>query len=657
MTLTRPLLAATALFCALPAAAQDFGSYAHDTMRNLALNYPGRFTGAPETGTTFFDAADYMTGRLSSGGNRVTRQDFTATDRTGAAIGPSRNLVVSMPGTDGRTLVVGAHFDTAGTAPDLQGVDDNASGAGMLTELAAHMSGLQTTTGLEFVAFGAEEVGLQGAAHYRDSLDEAARANLAGMINIDSLITGDFMYAHAGSNYLDNPALLSLHGRAQAIARDLGIDLRSNPGLNPDYPILTGCCSDAAVFEGLDIPILWVEATNWQIGDLDGYTQTDNPAIPGGSTWHDPVEDNWEFLRAALGEERFAQRMRDYARILTRLLAEETGADLIASAQGAGLTGAQLADLALRQQAQLSDFALDAARARLDGGATGTQATPGRITPSVAVQGLATPDRSGAFAQEDGAALMARAGLGYQVMDGLSVGGQLAYARTGDDLDRGEIEATGYAVSLDAAYAMGGDWMTGAVRWGKSRLEGTRAFALTSGLGATIVARDFDWSTDAHTLGARIEAGRDYAAASGLTWGPVAGLDYSRTRIGGFTEEGGDRRAITYDGQAIERLEVQLGARAGMQTALAGRAVTLSAQGSLVHDLAEGAPDRLVVTDSAGDSRRVTLEGRDRSFARIGLAARTALSDQADAWVTLDSRLGHDAGSQATLGAGLGLRF
>lgn len=656
MTLTRPLLAATALLCALPAAAQDYGSYAHDTMRNLALNYPGRFTGAPESGTTFFDAADYMTGRLSSGGNRVTRQDFTATGRTGAAIGPSRNLVVSMPGSDGRTLVVGAHFDTAGTFPDLQGVDDNASGAGMLTELAAHMAGLETRTGLEFVAFGAEEVGLQGAAHYVDTLDAGARADLAGMINIDSLITGDFMYAHAGSNHLLNPQLQSLRDRAHLIARELGVDLRSNPGLNPDYPANTGCCSDAAVFERFDIPLLWLEATNWQIGDLDGYTQTDNPAIPGGSTWHDPTEDDWEFLLAALGPERFAQRMRDYARILTRVLAEETGADLIASAQGAGLTGAQLADLAVRQQAQLSGFALDAARARLDGGTSG-QATPGQITPSVAVQGLATPDRSGAFAQDGGAALMARAGLGYQVMDGLSVGGQLAYARTGDDLDRGEIEATGYALSLDAAYAMGGDWMTGALSWGKSRLEGTRAFALTSGLGATIVARDFDWSTDAHTLGARIEAGRDYATASGITWGPVAGLDYSRTRIGGFTEAGADRRAITYDGQAIERLEVQLGARASLQTALAGRAVTLSAQGSLVHDLAEGAPDRLVVTDTDGDSRRVTLDGQDRSFARVGLAARTALSDQADAWVTLDSRLGHAAGSQATVGAGLGLRF
>lgn len=654
MRTIKAALASTALICATPALAQDFGAYGYDTMRDLALNYPGRFTGAPDSGTTFFNAAQYMRDRLSFGGNAVVRQDFTTTG------GPSQNLVVSMPGASDRFIVVGAHFDSAGPSPDLQGVDDNASGAGVLTELAAHMTGLSTDVGLEFVAFGAEEYlespiepsSLQGSRHYVDTLG-GRRDDMAGMINIDSLITGDFMYAHAGIEYLENPALLSLWTRAHAIADELGIDLRSNPGRNPTFPINTGCCSDAAVFEGYGIPILWLEATNWDLGALDGYTQTDNPLIPGGSTWHDPTEDNWDFLLAALGPERFEQRMRDYARILTRLLVEETGADLVASSQDAALSAAQIADLATRQQADLAALSLRATRDRL-----GADAPFGQITPSIAVQGLATPDSSATFGRDGGAALMARAGASYQVAPGLSLGGQLAYARTGDDLRSGDdLESTAYQLSLDAAYAMNDDWVIGAVSWGKSDLEGTRDFVLRSGLGATIVERDFDWSTNAYTLGAQVQAGRDYALASGVTYGPVVGLDYSRTRIGGFSEGSGDRRAVTYAGQAIESLEVQLGGRVGTDLAVAGRDVTLSAQGTLVHDLAEGAPSRIRVTDSTGNDRRVTLDGQDRNFARIGLSAQTALSDQADAWVTLDSRIGHDAGSQATVGAGLGLRF
>ncbi len=115
-----------------------------------------------------------MRDRLSFGGNAVVRQDFTATSRVWRHAGP-----VAKPGrVDARRQRPlhrgGAHFDSAGTSPDLQGVDDNASGAGVLTELAAHMTGLSTDVGLEFVAFGAEEVGLQGAAHYVDPWAAAA---------------------------------------------------------------------------------------------------------------------------------------------------------------------------------------------------------------------------------------------------------------------------------------------------------------------------------------------------------------------------------------------------------------------------------------------------------------------------------------------------
>lgn len=644
MTVTiRALLATSALLCATPLQAQDFGAYGHDTMHDLALGFAGRYTGS----TVFPRAADYVAGRLSFGGSTVARQGFASTR------GPSQNLLVSMPGTSDRVIVVGAHFDSAGTLPDLQGVDDNASGTGVLTELAAHMSGLDTETGLVFAAFGAEEIGLQGSRHYIESLDARQRANLADMINIDSLITGDFMYGHAGSNYLDNPALLSFWSRAHAIAEELGIDLRSNPGLNPDHPILTGCCSDAEPFEALDIPILWLEATNWQIGDLDGYTQTDNPDIPGGSTWHDPTEDNWEFLLAALGPERFEQRMRDYARLLTRLLVEETDADLIASARSAGLTGAQMADLTRRQQRDLSELTMRATRDRLV-----VPGDIGAITADVSVQGLARPEGSWTLGQDRGGALMARVGAAWQIAPALSLGGQLAYARTGEDLDRGgDLSSTGLQASLDAAWQQQSDWAVAAISYGRADLSGDRSFRLMSGLGAVILDETFELDTRGRTLGARVEAGRDLQTATGLTYGPVLGLDYARTRISGITEQRTGRTAIRYGGQDFESLEVQLGGRVAQAVQVAGREIGLSARASWVRELADGAPGALTVIDSEGTARRVSLAGQDRSFGRVGLSAQMALSSEASGWVTLDTRIGHDAGAQTTLGAGVGLHF
>ncbi|MGA3828245.1 autotransporter outer membrane beta-barrel domain-containing protein, partial [Pseudomonas chlororaphis] len=73
-----------------------------------------------------------------------------------------------------------------------------------------------------------------------DSLSASQRANMLAMINIDSLITGDMMYAHAGQNSTANPALASLREHTLQIARELQINLFTNPGLDPAYPAGTG---------------------------------------------------------------------------------------------------------------------------------------------------------------------------------------------------------------------------------------------------------------------------------------------------------------------------------------------------------------------------------------------------------------------------------
>ena len=305
------------------ATAYQYGEYAGGTVDTLINDYPGRYRGT----ASFAGATDWMEQRLSASGYDGYRQDFTwAGNRS------SQNVIVEAAGITGNNLVVGAHFDTFFGRPTLQGLDDNASGAGVLTEIARNLAGLSFEDGVTFIGFGAEEEGLRGSRAYVASLDAEARARLTGMINIDSLITGDMMYAHAGSDSAAAAELAALREHTLRIAKELGIELHTNPGLNAAYPAGTGCCSDAESFEGLGIPVLFVEATNWQIGDLDGYEQTTNPAIAGGSTWHNPALDNETVLAGAFGAERIAQRLRDYSRLLTRLVLEATNTDLRYSA-------------------------------------------------------------------------------------------------------------------------------------------------------------------------------------------------------------------------------------------------------------------------------------------------------------------------------------
>ncbi|MDC6705930.1 M28 family peptidase, partial [Leclercia adecarboxylata] len=133
----------------------------------------------------------------------------------------SQNVVASAAGTKPQYVVIGAHFDTYFGRPTLQGLDDNGSGASVLTEVAKNLSGLSLENGLQVVGFGAEEEGLRGSRAFVDSLNTSQRANMLAMINLDSLITGDMMYAHAGQNSTANPALASLREHTFQIAREL----------------------------------------------------------------------------------------------------------------------------------------------------------------------------------------------------------------------------------------------------------------------------------------------------------------------------------------------------------------------------------------------------------------------------------------------------
>ena len=101
------------------------------------------------------------------------------------------------------------------------------------------------------------------------------------MINFDSLIVGDKLYIHAGANGKTEPRdemlrLIKL--------RKLPIEIQ--PGLNPDYPagFTPDGFSDYTAFNQAGIPVVAFESTNWEIGDLDGYVQTEQY----GSFWHTP---------------------------------------------------------------------------------------------------------------------------------------------------------------------------------------------------------------------------------------------------------------------------------------------------------------------------------------------------------------------------------
>ena len=97
------------------------------------------------------------------------------------------NLVCRLPGTLPRRILVGAHFDQTGPG---RGIVDNWSGASMLANLVEGLLPVERRHEFLFVGFSAEEEGLVGSRAYVRSMTEQDRAQLAAMVNIDSIGMG-----------------------------------------------------------------------------------------------------------------------------------------------------------------------------------------------------------------------------------------------------------------------------------------------------------------------------------------------------------------------------------------------------------------------------------------------------------------------------------
>ncbi|MBD8096612.1 autotransporter domain-containing protein [Pseudomonas fluorescens] len=625
--------------------AYDYGQHANTTLEKLINDYPGRYRGT----ANFAGAADWMQSQMGTAYN-LSRQNFTWNNGSRA----SQNVVAYAAGTKAQYVVIGAHFDTYFGRPTLQGLDDNGSGASVLTEVAKNLGGLQLENGLQVVGFGAEEEGLRGSRAFVDALSASQRANMLAMINLDSLITGDMMYAHAGQNSTANPSLAALREHTFQIARELNIPLFTNPGLDPQYPKGTGCCSDGEPFEPLNIPILYIEATNWELGDLDGYTQTDNPKIPGGSTWHDPSEDNKAVLTDAFGQARIDQRLRDYSRLLSRLVLELTNADLMASTASGGAVARNMQDNLQRQHqalVRLHDrrwLTLQAA-SREVGSFDGEVGVDGEYNPDNGFDTPLNPEarRLGVHALGD-----------YQLSSSLNIGASLSYLNGRDKLEhRGKLDSDTWQASVYALLNDGGpSWLAGDLSVGHTRFDSKRNLLIQANGGPILLNQQLTGNTDALSLGARVLGGYDFDFGA-IKSGPFAGLDYSHYRIDQFHEKQNLRTSLEYEEQTFDSLEASLGWRVRGAVALP-YSMSLMPYGNLawVKELADGRLDELQLTARAdGQARTAKLGSVDKSFGRAQIGSQLAITPQLGVYAEVNGRLGHAEGSQT--GYSLGVQW
>ncbi|MGU3416147.1 aminopeptidase [Enterobacteriaceae bacterium C34A] len=317
------------------AASLPVGNIANQQARYIATYFPGRMTGSPAE----MLSADYVRQQFAQMGYESdirtfnSRFIYTSKDKrqnwhkvTGSTV------IAAHEGKAAQQIIVMAHLDTYAPHSDadtennlggltLQGIDDNAMGVGVMLELAERLKDVATEYSIRFVATSGEEEGKLGADNLLSRMSAAERKNTLLVINLDNLVVGDKLYFNSGKSTPASVRKLT-RDRAIKIAHSHGIQATMNPGLNTNYPKGTGCCNDAEVFDKAGIPVLSVEATNWSLGNKDGFQQrAKSHSFPEGNSWHNVRLDNQQYIDKALPG-RIEHRGRDVVKIMLPLVKE-----------------------------------------------------------------------------------------------------------------------------------------------------------------------------------------------------------------------------------------------------------------------------------------------------------------------------------------------
>jgi hypothetical protein len=208
---------------------------------------------------------EYITQTLTGYGYKVKPQPFEFYDDDEGEM-HSTNIMAVKKGLSPQEIIVGAHYDSSKKG---EGADDNASGVAVLLELAMRVQAVETPNSMRFIAFGAEEYGMEGSYYYAVHLGPDELKNIIGMINLDSVIAGDNLYIYSNVE-IDGTMEEKLVDEDTPGIDFIGMTLKELD-MGGEYPCE---CSDYQPFSEAGIQFVYIEATNWEMGDQDGYTQT-----------------------------------------------------------------------------------------------------------------------------------------------------------------------------------------------------------------------------------------------------------------------------------------------------------------------------------------------------------------------------------------------
>ncbi|WP_205499689.1 M20/M25/M40 family metallo-hydrolase [Rufibacter psychrotolerans] len=214
----------------------------------------GRLPNTPGHGK----AQQYLLQRFQSIGLKPVgtqyQHAFTFTPRNSSISQPGVNLVGMIPGKSEKVIVVSAHYDHVGirNGKVYNGADDDASGIGAILALATQFQKQKPQHTLVFVAFDAEEQGLQGSNAFVANLPFAKERVLLN-VNLDMVSISEKNELYAAGTY-HHPALKPL---LEQVKVPQGLHLRLGHDRPEQGPNDWTLQSDHGSFHRAQIPFIY----------------------------------------------------------------------------------------------------------------------------------------------------------------------------------------------------------------------------------------------------------------------------------------------------------------------------------------------------------------------------------------------------------------
>jgi hypothetical protein len=223
----------------------------------------------------------------------------------------SANIIAVKQGESAQQLVIGAHYDSAAVG---EGYLDNATGIGLLLELAARLKNRSTPYTLVFVAFGAEEDGALGSRYYVRSMTDGDLRRTIGMIDLDAVAGGDELSV---TSRFGSPTWL--RDDALSAAKGLGVPLHSSPAVAGRPAGITLNASDDDSFAAAGVATASFTSLNWDLSGKSGAVVT----AEDGRLWHSS-RDTVAYVESKYPG-RVSGQLRDLSRVLDVLLTSKLG--------------------------------------------------------------------------------------------------------------------------------------------------------------------------------------------------------------------------------------------------------------------------------------------------------------------------------------------